>query len=151
MHKFALTALLLVAPTAIAADSPEDTVEYRETVMEGLSKHMKAASMIAKSEVSRPGDIAMHAEGVLAYAKIIKELFPEGTGPDAVKSESKPAVWTERETFDKAADDLVAKAEAWVKAAKGGDMAQTMGAMGAVGKACGTCHDDFKVDDHDHH
>jgi cytochrome c556 len=147
MKKLALATLLMVAPTAIAADAPENVVEYRETVMEGLSKHMKAASMIAKSEVSRPGDVAMHAEGVLAYAKLIKELFPEGTGPDKVKSESQPAVWTERAKFDKAADDLVAKAEAWVKAAKGGDMAQTMGAMGAVGKACGTCHDDFKVDE----
>jgi len=145
--KLALTGLLLLAPTAIAADSPENIVEYREVVMEGLSKHMKGASMIAKSEVSRPGDVTMHAEGVLAYAKLIKELFPEGTGPDKVKSESKPNVWTERAKFDKAADNLVEKAEAWVAAAKSGDMAQTMGAMGGVGKACGGCHDDFKVDE----
>lgn len=147
MHKLVLATLLLVAPTAIAADTPEDTVEYRETVMEGLSKHMKGAAMIAKSKISRPGDVAMHAEGVLAYAKLIKELFPEGTGPDKVKSEAMAAVWTDRAKFDKAADDLVVKAEAWVAAAKGGDVAQTMGAMGAVGKACGTCHDDFKVDE----
>ncbi len=147
MKTLTLATLLLVAPTAIAADAPENVVEYRHTAMEGLSKHMKASAMIAKSEVSRPGDLVMHAEGVLAYAKLIKELFPEGTGPDKVKSESLATVWTERAKFDKAADDLVVKAGAWVTAAKGGDMAQTMGAMGAVGKACGACHDDFKVED----
>ena len=147
MKKLTLATLLLVAPAAIAADTPENIVEYRETVMDGLAKHMKAAAMIAKSEVSRPGDVKMHAEGVLAYAKIIKELFPEGTSPDKVKSEALPAVWSERDQFDKAADDFVAKAEAWVKAANAGDMAQTMQAMGAVGKACGGCHDHFKVDE----
>ncbi len=147
MKKLTLAALLLVAPTAIAADTPEDTVAYRELVMEGLSKHMKASSMIAKNQIARPDDLKTHAEGVLAYAKLIKGLFPDGTGPDKVKSESKPEIWTDRATFDKAADDLVVKAEAWVKAAQGGDMAQTLGAMGGVGKACGACHDDFKVDE----
>lgn len=148
MRTLILAALCVAAPVvAHAGDAPDKTVKYRQTVMSGLSKHMSAAAMIAKSEVARPADMKAHAQGAVNYARLVKTLFPEGTGPDKVESESKPEVWSNRAAFDKASDELVTKAEAWLKAAEGDDPAATVAAFGQVGKACGGCHDDFKVDD----
>lgn len=149
MRLLVLAALCLAAPAAHASDTPEAVVKYRKTVMSGLSKHMSAAGMIAKSEIARPADMKAHAQGTVNYARLVKGLFPDGTGPDKVSdSESKPEVWTDRAGFDKAADALVEKAEAWLKAAESGDEAATLAAFGQVGRTCGGCHDDYKVDDH---
>jgi cytochrome c556 len=146
MHALLLLALSL-SPLAHADDAPDKVVKYRQTIMGGLSKHMSAAAMIAKAEVARPDDMKAHAQGLVNYAKLVKGLFPEGTGPDKVASESKPEVWTDRAAFDKAADELVAKSEAFLKATESGDVSAAMAAFGQVGRSCGGCHDDFKVDD----
>ena len=105
------------------------------------------SAMIAKSEISRADDMKAHANSVAHYAKLVKSLFPEGTGPDKIKTDAKPEVWSDRAGFDKAADAFIEKSEAWVKAAESGDAAAAMQAFGAVGKTCGGCHDDYKVDD----
>jgi cytochrome c556 len=71
--------------------------------------------------------------------------FPEGTGPDKVKSDSKAEVWSKRADFEKAVTDYTAATEKLVEAARTGDLAQIQPAFGAVGKTCGGCHDGFRV------
>ena len=104
-----------------------------------------AATLVISTSCAPPAAGPINPDRAVAASP---SLVAEGSKVfEKIKSESKATVWTDRENFDKAADELVAKAEAWVKAAKGGDMGQTMGAMGGVGKACGGCHDGFKVDE----
>jgi len=147
MRTLTLAALMLAPLAAHAGDDAEKVREYRHEVMESLGSSMKMSAMIAKSEVSRADDMKAHANSVLHYAKLVKGLFPDGTGPDDVKTDAKPEVWSDRAGFDEKADAFVAKAEAWVKAAESGDAGAAMKAFGEVGKSCGGCHDDYKVDD----
>jgi len=147
MRNLTLAALVLLAPLAHAGDTPENIVKYRHNLMESLGKSMKMSAMIAKNEMARPEDMKAHAASIAAYATLVKGLFPEGTEPGKVESEAKAEIWSDRAGFDKASDLFVEKANAFVKAAESGDAAATMKAFGEVGKSCGGCHDDYKVDD----
>jgi cytochrome c556 len=152
MHKWFLTIFILGlglrAGEALSADvDPQNMVKYRAQVMGAMGKHMKMSSMIIKGEVNRVNDAAYHAEALHKTSKILLDLFPEGTGPDAVKTETKSEAWTDRDGF-KAAVKAYADATAnYVEVASTGDLDKIKGAFGQVGKSCGGCHDKFQVDD----
>jgi cytochrome c556 len=62
----------------------------------------------------------------------------------AVKSAALPGIWTSQADFKGKADALVKAANDLNAAAKGGNEAATRAAAGAVGKACGSCHDNYR-------
>lgn len=139
------------APAATENAVPDDAaaaiVKYRHRVMEGAAKHMGAASMIAKGEITRAEDMVLHATALHGVAKAIPTLFPAGTEPDKLKSDSLPAVWTNWDDFmakNKAFEDATAKL---LELANAGDIEGFKGQFGAVGQSCGGCHDDYRVDD----
>jgi cytochrome c556 len=138
----------LSASTAFSADpQPQSLVKYRGQVMGTMGKHMKMSSMIIKGEVDRPKDAAYHAESLNKTSKILLSLFPEGTGPDAVKTDAKPEVWSDRTGFEAAVKAYSDATAQYMEVASSGDMDAIKGAFGKVGKSCGGCHDSFKVDD----
>lgn len=126
---------------------PGVVVEYRETLMEGMAKHMKMSGMVVKGAIDRKADLVGHARALHAASQSIPDLFPEGTGPDAIKSESKPEIWTDRDGF-LAANTTYAEATAkLVEVAESGDFDAFKAQFGQVGKSCGGCHDGYRVDD----
>jgi len=140
--------LTLCASTAYSADpDPQNLVKYRGQVMGAMGKHMKMSSMIIKGEVDRTKDAAYHAESLDKTAKILMALFPEGTGPDAVKTDAKAEVWSDSEGFKAAVKAYSDATAQYVEVASSGDMAAIKSAFGQVGKSCGGCHDSYKVDD----
>ena len=139
---FAL-ALGFAAP-ALAADSPEAVQKYRSTIMKTNGGHIGAIAAIVKGNVSYKNQIADHALAVSAIAKHIPEMFPEGTGPDRVKTRAKAEIWTDRRKFEAMAADLSVQAAKLAEVAKGGDMAAIGRQLGATGKACGACHRVFR-------
>ena len=76
---------------------------------------------------------------------MIPDVFATDTRNKAtVKTKAQDGVWTNQADFKAKADDLVKAATALQEAAKGGDKDATLKAAGAVGKACGACHDNFR-------
>ena len=77
---------------------------------------------------------------------IIPEVFATDTHAVAgLTTKAREGIWTNKSDFDAKANDLVKAAADLEAAAKSGDEAATKKAAGAVGKACGACHDNFRA------
>jgi len=152
MTRSLLALVLLAAAPAVAADPAPSAgqlaYDLRHLGFEGLGKHMKMLSTIAKNE-SAPVSLGVApAQAIQASAKAIPSWFPEGSGPDKVKTtEALPAIWKDAEGLARAARALDEAAGAAVAAAQAGDRAAYVAAVGAVGKSCGGCHDAFRKAD----
>ncbi len=134
------------AALAVTAAADENAVKYRQNTMEAIGGHMGALAQIAKGEVDHKDHIPVHVASLAALSGIAPALFGadsrEGADTEALpKIWEDPAAFKERLTaFRTAATDL----DAVVKA---GDMTQFPAALGALGKSCKGCHDDFKKKD----
>lgn len=143
----ALTAILATPLVAASADNdPNKLYEYRHEFMEGLGKHMKAASMIAKGEVTvSKADMVLHANALHNSSKALLGLFPKDTGPDKVQgTEALPAIWEKWSDFEAANAKYEAETKKLVEVAEKGDLAGFKAQFGNVGKSCGGCHDSFR-------
>ncbi len=141
-----LFAILFAAPAF--AEAPAHTVTYRQVQMELAGRHMKSVALVIKGKVDRKADLAGHAAALGALATSFPDLFPAGTGPDAVpKTEALPSIWEKPSAFQEAAVAFQRAAKAFEEAVASGDDATIRAAFGKVGKSCGGCHDHFKKDD----
>ena len=136
------------APTPPKATAAPDVYrDYRHNEMEAMGKHMKLLYMITSGKAPFPAHAVSHAEALHALTTHIPDMFPAGTGPDKVKSDSKAEIWKDWGRFldlSKAAEAETAKL---VEVAKAGDAAKLGEQFQATRKACGNCHDVFKVED----
>ena len=83
-------------------------------------------------------------ERVEFTSSMISEVFANDTRKFQVETKAREGIWTNKSDFDAKAKDLQDAAAGLVAAAKTGDEAATKKAAGAVGKACGACHDQFR-------
>lgn len=127
-----------------AADEPAMTIGYRQTVMKGLGAHITAVAMVAKGEVSHAGDVAAHAQAMAALAKMIPAGFPKGSDAGA-KTGAKAEIWKDWDKFVAAAKTLEDQSMKLAEVAAGGDVGAIGAQLGEVGKACGGCHEPFRV------
>ena len=139
----AAVATLGVSVQVIAETTPEDAKGYRAAVMTALKGHIGASSMTVRGLVDDHGQLAGHAAGLASAAAELKNIFQEGSAVD--ESEALPAIWDEPEKFAAAVERAEDATAAFVVAVEGGDKAAIGGAFRNVGKACGGCHDDFRV------
>jgi cytochrome c556 len=139
----ASTLLACLACTAVAQDK-EAVMKMREQTMKTMGGAMQATGKFVKNEGGTVDDVkAAAARLTEAASKDPASLFPPGsTGGD---SRSKPEIWTSWDVFAKQWADLKPAAAKLTEAAASGDRQQIAAAMGGVGKACGTCHDQFRA------
>ena len=133
------------APAALGL--PEKVVAYRKAEMSIIAKHMKTASLIASGDIGRPQDLLRHAEGLHAESMDLLALFPEGTGPDKIKTEAKAEIWSKHADFEAAVTKLQTESAKLVEVAKTGDLDASKAQLDKVGDSCGSCHDAFKLKD----
>jgi cytochrome c556 len=89
---------------------------------------------------------------IQGYARQIDQLatripswFPAGSGPEAgVKTKAKPEIWTRPADFQAAAAGLASEAHRFDAVAASGDVNAVRAEFPALGKACKTCHDQFR-------
>jgi len=84
------------------------------------------------------------AERIEFTSSLIPEVFQMDTRKFTVMTKAREGIWTNKADFDSKAKALHDAAEALEEAAKGGDKGTTLKAAGAVGKACGNCHDEYR-------
>jgi cytochrome c556 len=135
------------APAGAATPAAQSVVTYRHVLMEGLGKHMKGASMIVKGEIDRPGDMLLHAHALSESARAIPTLFPKGSEPAVIKSDSRPEVWTAWDDFLAKNKEYEAATQKLLDAAKANDLAAFKAAFGPVGASCGACHDKYRIEE----
>ncbi len=145
---FAIAAAVVMTASATTAFAGEDEIKYRQAIYKSVGGHMTAIATILKTDAGDMKDISMHADGMLALAKIAPTIFPEGSGPDAGKTGAKPNIWTDADGFKKVLVAFQENAEKLAVAAKSGDKGAIGAALGDLGKnGCKACHDTYREKD----
>jgi cytochrome c556 len=144
---------LATVPAAFAQDaapaSPEQAAQQAAELRQGLFKVMgwsfQPLAGMLRNKV--PFDAAVAQKAALRVEQLspmIGDAFAADTRKFQVKTKAREGIWTNKSDFDAKAAELTKAAEALTAAAKSGDKAATLKAAGAVGKACGNCHDSFR-------
>jgi cytochrome c556 len=135
-----LTAGIAVAGSAWAADV---VIKYRQDQMKVLGGHMGSIAAIMKKEVPFSDQLAVHAQGLAATAAFTEAVFKEQALSS--KSAAKAEIWSDWERFAADAGALKQAADKLAQTAAANDQGAVRAAMADVGKACKSCHDNFKT------
>jgi len=144
------TALVLsVASAQNAPPTPEEQATQATETRQGLYKLMgfnmdPMAAMLRNRIPFDAAQVQKSAVRIEQLAPMIPDLFKFDTRKFQVKTKAREGIWNSMADFTAKSDELAKAAAALAATAKGGDKGATMKAIGAVGKACGNCHDDFR-------
>jgi cytochrome c556 len=135
---------LLLGVGAVVAQ--QDTVNQVQTLMKGNGKNAGALAAMVKGE--KPYDQATVDTALVQFedtAKKLPTLFPDGTKglkPEGDYSAS-PKIWEDKAGFEAQIVNF-SKAVADAKA-KAKDLDALKTALPMVGKACGGCHETYRL------
>jgi len=124
----------------------ENAIKYRQSAMFIMAQHFGRLGPVVKGE--RPynkDEVAKNTAIAAEMSKLPWEGFVAGT--DKGETSAKPEIWTDAAKFKSAAEKMQQEMEKLAQVAKGGDLNAIKAQFGATGKACKTCHDDFKKKD----
>jgi cytochrome c556 len=140
----AVAALAAVAFGATAVLAQSDPIKERQHLMKENGAHAKTVVQMMKDQ--SPFD-AKAVEAAFAQwadtAQKLPGLFPENS-KTGEKTRASPTIWVDKKDFDeKAAAFGKAVADNRAKAVASLDGLKV--AVGAVGKACDNCHEDYRL------
>jgi len=140
----AALATTFVVPASAQFAKAEDAVKYRQSAFFVMQQNFGRVAGMAAGKV--PFDAKVAAESA-AVAEYVGKLPWAGFGPGTDKGDTKakPAIWTDKATFDEGANKMQAEMVKLVAAAKTGNLDNIKVAANAVGGTCKSCHDDFKA------
>jgi len=138
-----LIALGAVAGGVLAQARPEVLVKQRQSVMTLQGKYFGPMAAMAQGKAPYDVKIVQRNAGFLDN---LSRMPWDGFDPSTkdVKSAALPAVYSEPDKFRQASDRLQAETSKLYEVSKGGDEAAVKSQIGAVGKACGGCHETFR-------
>jgi len=134
-----------VTPAKSAADAKK-AIEARQALFEDIKKANAPLAAMLKRE--REFDAAVVATNAAQLQTLLTKI-PAAFAVDThafkdTKTQARDNIWAGPADFKAKADDTAKAAGALVEAAKTGDKGATLKAMGAMGKSCGSCHDNYK-------
>jgi cytochrome c556 len=136
-------AVLMFGVTAAAAQSCQDIIDKRQTLMKKSGAAAKIGTEMIKGE--RPFDLAQVREIYAAFtedATLMPTLFPD-CSKTGNKTTAAPAIWQKMDDFKAA----IAKFAADIKAAQDStkDVDTLKAGFQIIGKNCSNCHQTFRV------
>ena len=139
------TAVVAAFSVAVLAQDmrPDRAIKYRQGIMQAQGWQMGVLNQMAKGEIPYNKDQAVRAA---TFVNELVKMSWEGYVPvsDTGNTKAKPEIWKDKAKFDKFAQEVQAETPKLVAAANSGDVAQLRTAIGAVGKVCSNCHDEFR-------
>ncbi len=139
-----VSAMSITAVTAHSMSTGNETVDKRMGLMKELGSNMKAIAGVAKGEAAYSPALNENAKRINEIAKMMTDLFPEGSDLESGKDRAKPEIWSKRAEFEAAAMDFEKASAALVAAVSSGDQGEIGAALGGTGKTCGGCHKPFR-------
>jgi cytochrome c556 len=130
-------------PAAAQFQKPEDAIKYRKAAFTVMAAHFARVGAMANGKA--PFDAKAAAENTeiaTALSKLPYAGFGEGT--DKGDTKAKPEIWTEMDKFRTAASKMQDEMVKLNAAAKTGNLDTLKAAFGPTGKACKSCHDDYR-------
>ena len=153
MHSFSrwflvVIGLSLVLP-AFADDPNEKAIKARNAVMTLQSWYAGPLFQMAKGDMDYDAEMAKTYATHLSMMADVEggAMWPPGTGNDAYagKTRALPEIWTTWPEAGKKGEALSEAAAALAEVA-GDGLDALRSKIGAVGKACKGCHDDFRAE-----
>ena len=134
-----------VSATAYAQAKPEVLVAQRQAAMKLIGKYWGPLAGMASGKVSpyNADIVARNATYLENLGQMPWDGFHESTKGE--KSKALPEVWTNKAKFDEAAQRLQTELTKLGEVARSKNEAGVKAQFGAVGKACGGCHDNFRA------
>jgi cytochrome c556 len=128
---------------AAAQAKPEILVKQRQAAMTLQGKYFGPLAGMAQGKLPYDASIVQRNAG---YLEVLDKMPWDGFDPGTknVKSAALPAVWSEPAKFKEAQERLQSEVARLVSVSKGGDEGAVKAQIGAVGKSCGNCHENFR-------
>ena len=141
------TAALLGAATALPAAAqfakPEDAIKYRQAVFTVMNRHFGIVAAMANGKIPFDAKAAAeNAEIATMMSKLPYAAFVPGS--DLGDTKAKPKIWAEMDKFKAAATKMQGEMAKLNVAAKSGNLDAIKAAVGATGKSCKACHDNYR-------
>ena len=136
-------ALGVAAGAALAQVKPEILVKQRQSVMTLQGKYFGPLAAMAQGKAPyNPEIVQRNASYLEVLTKMPWDAFDPSTKD--VKSAALPEVYTNQAKFKEAADRLQSEASRLAQVSQSGDEGAVKAQIGALGKACGGCHENFR-------
>jgi cytochrome c556 len=136
-------ALGAMGGAALAQQKPEVLVKQRQSAMTLIGKYFGPLGGMAQGRVPFDAKLVQrNADYLAALSQMPWDGFDPATKD--TKSAALPAVFNDSGKFKEAANRLTSEVQKLQQVAKGGDEGAIKSQIGAVGKACGGCHDNFR-------
>jgi cytochrome c556 len=136
-------ALGAMGGAALAQVKPDVLVKQRQSAMTLIGKYFGPLGGMAQGRVPFDAKLVQrNAEYLHALAQMPWDGFDPSTKNE--KSRALPAIWEQPDKVKDAAQRLQSEVEKLQSVAKGGDEGAIKTQIGAVGKACANCHDNFR-------
>jgi cytochrome c556 len=128
---------------ALAQAKPEVLVKQRQAAMTLQGKYFGPLVGMAQGKVPYSASVAQRNAGFL---EDLSQMPWDGFDPSTKgeKSAALPAIWEKPGEFKQAAERLQSETAKLASVSKSGDEAAVKAQIGAVGKACGGCHDNYR-------
>lgn len=132
-----------VAQSAFAQAKPEILVKQRQAKMILQGKYFGTLVAVAQGKIAYDAALVQRSAGFLDN---LTRMAWDGYDPSTrnEKSRTLAAVYDNNAKFREYASQLEHQTSRLVTLSKGGDEAAVKAQIGAIGKTCGGCHDDFR-------
>jgi cytochrome c556 len=129
-------------------DEDEIAQSYRQSWFAMVAVNFSPMVAMLKGEMPWSDEAMKSFSGQLATltSMDISRSFADGT--DKGTTRAKPEIWENKADFKQKMEDLTAAVNALQTAAAGSDKKAIGAQVGAVGKACKACHDEYKSKNH---
>jgi cytochrome c556 len=136
-------ALGAMGGAALAQQKPEVLVKQRQSAMTLIGKYFGPLGGMAQGRVPFDAKVVQRNADYLAT---LSQMPWDGFDPATkdTKSAALPAVFNDSGKFKEAANRLTSEVQKLQQVAKSGDEGAVKAQIGAVGKSCGGCHDNFR-------
>ncbi len=131
---------------AFSQAKPEVLVKQRQSAMTLQGKYFGPLAGMAQGKVPYNAEVvARNAAYLDVLDKMPWDGFTESTKDlKDVKTAALPAIWNEPAKFKEAQERLQSEVSKLVSVSRSGDEAAVKAQIGAVGKSCGGCHENFR-------
>ena len=135
-----------VGGAALAQVKPEILVKQRQSAMTLIGKYFGPLGGMAQGKVPFDAKIVQrNADYLHALAQMPWDGFDASTkGLKEPKNRALPAIWEQPGKVKEAIERLESEVGRLQQVSKGGDEGAIKAQIGAVGKACANCHDNFR-------
>jgi cytochrome c556 len=139
-------ALVVAAGFPLAAYSqakPDTLVKQRQSAMVLQGKYFGPLAGMAQGKVPYDQAVVVRNSG---YLDVLNKMPWDGFTPNTrdEKTRALPAVFTDTAKFTEAQNQFQAEVTKLVAVSKSGDEASVKAQIGAVGKSCAACHENFR-------